>query len=73
MNTIHYMHLSLIHIYLESIISLNNVLKAFKGKVILDPILGDNGTKYSGATEEQIEFYKEFVKFADIVLSLIHI
>ncbi|WP_288979227.1 bifunctional hydroxymethylpyrimidine kinase/phosphomethylpyrimidine kinase [uncultured Parvimonas sp.] len=46
---------------------IKNFLKEFKGKVILDPILGDNGTKYSGATEEQIEFYKEFVKFTDIV------
>lgn len=40
---------------------IKEILQNFKGKVILDPILGDNG-KYSGTKVEQIEFYREFLK-----------
>lgn len=33
-----------------------------KKDFILDPILGDNGEKYSKTTPKQISFYKEFIK-----------
>lgn len=46
---------------------IKEILQKFKGKVILDPILGDNGVKYSGTTTEQIDFYRELLKFADVV------
>lgn len=46
---------------------IKEILQKFKGKVILDPILGDNGVKYSGTTAEQIDFYRELLNFADIV------
>lgn len=46
---------------------IKDILQKFKGKVILDPILGDNGLKYSGTKSEQITFYKELLKFADVV------
>lgn len=46
---------------------IKDILQKFKGKVILDTILGDNGVKYSGTTAEQIDFYRELLKFADIV------
>lgn len=46
---------------------IKEILQKFKGKVILDPILGDNGVKYSGTKSEQITFYKELLKFADVV------
>ncbi|MFP5453485.1 bifunctional hydroxymethylpyrimidine kinase/phosphomethylpyrimidine kinase [Parvimonas sp. G1604] len=46
---------------------IKEILQNFKGKVILDPILGDNGVKYSGTKVEQIEFYKEFLKYTDVV------
>lgn len=46
---------------------IKDILQKFKGKVILDPILGDNGVKYSGTKSEQITFYKELLKFADVV------
>ena len=46
---------------------IKEILKKFKGKVILDPILGDNGVKYSGTTAKQISFYRELLNFADIV------
>ena len=36
-------------------------------KIILDPILGDNGKKYSGVLDEQISFYRELLKFSDVV------
>lgn len=44
-----------------------DILQKFKGKVILDTILGDNGVKYSGTTNGQIDFYRELLKFADVV------
>lgn len=46
---------------------IKEILQNFKGKVILDPILGDNGIKYSGTTAKQISFYRELLNFADIV------
>ena len=46
---------------------IKEILQKFKGKVILDPILGDNGVKYSGTKSEQITFYKELLKFTDVV------
>lgn len=46
---------------------IKEILQKFKGKVILDPILGDNGVKYSGTKSEQITFNKELLKFADVV------
>lgn len=46
---------------------IKDILQKFKGKVILDPILGDNGVKYSGTTAEQIDFYRELLKFADVI------
>lgn len=46
---------------------IKEILQKFKGKVILDPILGDNGIKYSGTTAKQISFYRELLNFADIV------
>ena len=46
---------------------IKDILQKFKGKVILDTILGDNGVKYSGTTTEQIDFYRELLKFADAV------
>ena len=46
---------------------IKDILQKFKGKVILDPILGDNGVKYSGTTVKQIDFYRELLKFADVV------
>lgn len=46
---------------------IKDILQKFKGKVILDPILGDNGVKYSGTTVKQIAFYRELLKFADVV------
>lgn len=46
---------------------IKEILQKFKGKVILDPILGDNGVKYSGTTNGQIDFYRELLKFADVV------
>ncbi|EDP24767.1 PfkB family carbohydrate kinase [Parvimonas micra] len=46
---------------------IKDILQKFKGKVILDTILGDNGVKYSGTTTEQIDFYRELLKFADVV------
>ena len=36
-------------------------------KVILDTILGDNGKKYSGTKNEQITYYRELLKYADII------
>lgn len=46
---------------------IKDILQKFKGKVILDPILGDNGVKYFGTTGKQIAFYREILKFADAV------
>ena len=46
---------------------IKDILHNFKGKVILDPILGDNGVKYFGTTGKQIAFYREILKFADTV------
>lgn len=46
---------------------IKDILQNFKGKVILDPILGDNGIKYSGTTVKQIAFYRELLNFADVV------
>lgn len=46
---------------------IKDILQKFKGKVILDPILGDNGVKYSGTAVKQIDFYRELLKFADVV------
>ena len=46
---------------------IKDILQKFKGKVILDTILGDNGVKYSGTTNGQIDFYRELLKFADAV------
>lgn len=46
---------------------IKEILQNFKGKVILDPILGDNGAKYSGTKVEQIEFYREFLKYTEVV------
>ena len=46
---------------------IKDILQKFKGKVILDTILGDNGVKYSGTAAEQIDFYRELLKFADVV------
>ena len=51
----------------EVFVIIREILKNFKGKVILDPILGDNGVKYSGTTAKQIDFYRELLKFADVV------
>ena len=42
-------------------------MQKFKEKVILDPILGDNGVKYSGTKVEQIDFYREFLKYTEVV------
>lgn len=46
---------------------IKDILQKFKGKVILDTILGDNGVKYSGTTNRQIDFYRDLLKFADVV------
>ena len=46
---------------------IKDILQKIKGKVILDPILGDNGVKYFGTTGKQIDFYRELLKFADVV------
>lgn len=51
----------------ETFVIIKEILQNFKGKVILDPILGDNGVKYSGTTVKQIAFYRELLKFADAV------
>ena len=51
----------------EVFVIIKEILQNFKGKVILDPILGDNGIKYSGTTAKQISFYRELLNFADIV------
>lgn len=51
----------------EVFVIIKEILQNFKGKVILDPILGDNGIKYSGTTAKQIDFYRELLKFADVV------
>lgn len=51
----------------EVFVIIREILKNFKGKVILDPILGDNGVKYSGTTAKQIDFYRELLNFADVV------
>ena len=51
----------------ETFVIIKEILQNFKGKVILDPILGDNGVKYSGTTNGQIDFYRELLKFADAV------
>ena len=51
----------------EVFVIIKEILQNFKGKVILDPILGDNGVKYSGTTVKQIDFYRELLNFADIV------
>ncbi|WP_313961558.1 bifunctional hydroxymethylpyrimidine kinase/phosphomethylpyrimidine kinase [uncultured Parvimonas sp.] len=51
----------------EVFIIIKEILQNFKGKVILDPILGDNGIKYSGTTAKQISFYRELLNFADVV------
>ena len=51
----------------EVFVIIKEILQNFKGKVILDPILGDNGVKYSGTTVKQIAFYRELLNFADIV------
>lgn len=51
----------------EVFVIIREILKNFKGKVILDPILGDNGIKYSGTTAKQISFYRELLNFADAV------
>ena len=51
----------------ETFVIIKEILQNFKGKVILDPILGDNGVKYSGTTVKQIAFYRELLNFADVV------
>ena len=51
----------------EVFVIIKEILHNFKGKVILDPILGDNGVKYFGTTGKQIAFYREILKFADAV------
>lgn len=51
----------------EVFVIIKEILQNFKGKVILDPILGDNGVKYSGTTAKQIAFYRELLNFADVV------
>ena len=48
----------------EVFVIIREILKNFKGKVILDPILG---VKYSGTTAKQISFYRELLKFVDVV------
>lgn len=51
----------------ETFVIIKEILQNFKGKVILDPILGDNGVKYSGTIVKQIAFYRELLNFADVV------
>ena len=36
--------------------------------VILDPIMGDDGSLYEGVGEEKIEIYKEILAYADILM-----
>lgn len=36
-------------------------------KVIFDPVLGDNGNKYSGTSNEQIGYYREILKVSKII------
>lgn len=36
-------------------------------KVVFDPILGDNGSRYSGTTDRQIEYYREILKVSEII------
>ena len=39
-----------------------------KPLIILDPIMGDNGSLYKGVDEEKINIYKEFLDIADITM-----
>ncbi len=41
--------------------------KASNALVILDPIMGDNGSLYKGLNEEKIALYKDMLTFTDIV------
>lgn len=36
--------------------------------VILDPIMGDDGSLYKGLSEEKIEIYKDMLEYADIII-----
>lgn len=44
------------------------VTKHPETKIVLDPIMGDNGRLYSGTGPEQIEFYKSLIPHAEIIL-----
>lgn len=46
---------------------IKDYIKKTKKDFVLDPILGDNGEKYSKTTNEQIFFYKELLKLNPIV------
>lgn len=49
----------------------NRILKFLQDnkikKIVFDPILGDNGKKYSGTSQEQIKYYREILKISEIV------
>lgn len=36
-------------------------------KIIFDPILGDNGKKYSGTKESQVDYYRSILKYSEVV------
>lgn len=48
--------------------TLEFIKKYGKGKMILDPILGDNGAKYSGTKDVHIQFYREIIKYSKLVI-----
>lgn len=48
--------------------TLEFIKKYGKGKMILDPILGDNGARYSGTKDVYIEFYREIIKYSKLVI-----
>lgn len=46
---------------------INKYIDNVNAKIVLDPILGDNGKKYSGSSDEQILFYREILKKSDCI------
>lgn len=36
-------------------------------KVVFDPILGDNGKKYSGTSDKQIDYYRDILKITEVI------
>lgn len=53
---------------IETVLSVKNEFLAKNGKLIVDPVMGDNGALYAGFSTEYVEKMKELCRQADYVL-----